>query len=737
MKQAVPLQIQQEASRADATSDAPVAGEDNDAYASLLRGMATGLFCGLPTSGAGPATLVEALRRCRWWVDSRRFAGAVPHFPDHFGLDEVRASLHRLGFTTSRRRILGAHLSQMAPGSFIHGKEDQFFFVCAADDGQLELFEPNSNTVKPLRARKRYNCLVLSEEESKPEEALARLGWTSAMVQRFTPENNILFFLTFLSNMLVVMASLSVSFIFDKVLPTQAYDTLATLVAGVALLLTLDLTLRRLKARIIARVSGRIDYIVGNSLFEKLMSFRLEMLTASPVADQMNRLKQFEAVRDFYAGPVIAVIFELPFVVIMLGVLFMIDPVVGSILIAAVALYAAIGLVFFPRIRRAAAQIVWLKAECLRLQEETIAQRDQIIQRGLGRVWAARIQPRFRQLARARQRVDGVWRMLNSLMSALTPLIIAGVVFAGALRVISGEMTGGGLVACMILSTRLLAPVQQTLLLAVRAPELSNLMRQIAAMMQLPSPDDARGSRQSAVLHTINAAPPLVFENVVLRYAQTTAPALRGLNITVDAGSFTAVTGPSGSGKSTLLRAAMGHYQLVNGSVLIGHSNVAQLSNDVRSRLMGHLDQHPIQIHGTLAQNLRLSAPEATLSDLHEACEKVGLDTQIAELPEGFDTRVDYQSRYRFTPTFRTKFAFAQILLKRPRVLLLDEPESALSNADETQLMSVIRSCAGDMTVVMITQRPSLMRQADKVLVLQDGQARFYGPPANLNKGQP
>ena len=193
------------------------------------------------------------------------------------------------------------------------------------------------------------------------------------------------------------------------------------------------------------------------------------------------------------------------------------------------------------------------------------------------------------------------------------------------------------------------------------------------------------------------------------------------------------LTGPSGAGKSSLLRAIVGLWRLQSGAVYLGTLNLAQLDAARRTALIGHVGHAPMTIHGTVAQNLRLGAPGATDADLWAIADEIGLAAAIRSLPEGMDTRLSHDLQARLTPAFRTKLAIAQVLLRDPPTLLLDEPEGALSPEDEALLLDALSRRKGRTTCILVTHRPSLIRRADLVLALQAGQIRFAGPPDQLS----
>ncbi len=701
-------------------------------YDALSAGLQTGRFGGAPSSTNAGEAIVEVLRRCNWPVNFRDFASAVPHFSPDLNLDQARGTLLDLGFDSTEDLIRGRNLAHLPAGSFILLENREIHFVAAGEDGQFVLRNPANGAETNIREHFKYRCFKVEETASKSDIAASSETWISGILHRFAPDNRAILLIIFLSNALVVIASLSVGFIFDKVLPARAFDTLAALLTGICFLLYIDLRLRRIKSQIIARVSGRIEYVVSSTLYERLMSFPLEMVSGSSVSDQMNRLKHFETVRDFYSGPFVAVLFELPFVAILLAAMFFLDPVIGLVLVGWVAVYVCVGLIFYPKISRSSKNLGVLRNECMRLQEETLGQRDQIVARGLGVIWADRLAPRFAALSQARHKLDAIWRILSSLIAVATPLAVGCVIFVGAVRVISGDLTAGILIACTILSTRLLSPVQQALLMAVRTPDLLALFRQIDAMMRIKGRHMvAKKFHSDASLKHVSA-PEIQIDSLVMRYPQSVAAALKGITASFEGGSFTCIIGSAGSGKSSLLRAIMGHYPAQNGTVMVGPANVDQFSPRERAGLIGYLGHQSLQIHGTLAQNLRLTKPEATDKELRIIAQELRLLETIDGLPNGFDTRFGHADRHQFSPAFRTKFAIAQLLLREPKVLLLDEPEAGLSDNDERAIMNAIRRRSGKVTCMMVTHRPSIARQADKVLMLNAGQIGFFDTPDKL-----
>ena len=718
----VPADTASEAARLRAATAADFA------YDALIEGLQSGRFGGRPSPGSGPHALVEALRRLAWPVDERAFAAAVPHFPERFGPSEIRSTLHNLGFATRRARLPGRSLPD-APGAvLVLGMRGA---VGVAAPGRPALIaDVATGRTRRAWARARYDCILCEEADA----LLARQGQRllPAMLARFRAELTLILVLTLLSGATVVAASLSIGLIFTTVLRAQALDTLAAVLLGIAGLFALELALRRIRSRVVARLSGRLEFVLSTEVYAKLMGLPIEMITGSALGDQMRRLKQFETVRDFFGGPVVSVLLEMPLVAIMLAALMVISWPCALAALVGIGACALVGAVAIPRIKAAQEALAGRQSDYARLLEETLAQREQIVRRGLGAAVADRLRPHHRRLARARMTADLASRGLGAATAVLAPLTSAGVLGVGALQVMSGAMPGGVLIVATILTMRLMAPVQQALMVAVRGPEILGLFRQLDALLRLP------GRRPPAAPPAAAGSRLLTLDGVVFGYSRAAAPALRGLSLKVPPGSLVAIGGPSGAGKSTLLRAVMGDHALRSGRVSLGPLNLAQISPERCTCLIGHLGHRPFLIYGTVAQNLALGAPEASGDAMRAVCDELGLLPAIEALPGGFDARLDVELAAAVTPAFRTRLALARLLLRRPPILLLDEPGARLSPADEARLMAAIRRrTAEGATCLMVTHRPSVMRSADRALLLEAGRARFHGPPAELPQAGP
>lgn len=683
--------------------------------------LAEGAICGKPVGGAAALCMLYLLEQLHWAPSIDLFAKSMPHFPDEFTVNDVREVLGRLGFASSEQRL---RVSEIEPGHMpaIALDADAIpLIVTMSSAGTVKLLDPTSGEFRPLPSRPIR--LIRFEQKAPGADESTSSSWTGQLARRFRPTIAFLLCLTFVINLMIIATSLAVMAIYDAVLPSRAMDTLLAIGAGVGMAFGAELWLRRIRARMIGRLAGRIEYLLGSGIFAKLMALPLSLLTNVPLGSQISRLKQFETIRDLVAGPLVTVGLELPFVLMFVTVLFVLGGPLGFIPLALIVVYAVVAWILFPVVRRLSAAASELRAEQYRLVLDTLANLRTIHRLGCEQLWLERIGEVTVEAARSKRRALEANRILSSLSAATIPVTGGATVLIGAHLVMNGSLTVGALIACMIVIWRVITPIQQCMLLLSRYADLSRLIGQLDRLFQLTE----EKTNEDLQARQIEGA--IRFDRATFRYSGTIEPALLNLMINIRAGELVAVSGSSGAGKTTLLRLILNLYQPQSGSVTIDGINVRQLSVSALRSAIGYVPQQPAFFHGTIAQNLRLAAPSATEEDLRRAAAELDMLTAIMALPSGFDTRLDEFEQSHMAQGFRQALAIMQALLRKPQILLLDEPVKALDPQVERAFVKAIKKRRGNVTVIMVTHRPSHVQMADRSIVIERGQIIHNGAP--------
>jgi ATP-binding cassette subfamily B protein len=323
---------------------------------------------------------------------------------------------------------------------------------------------------------------------------------------------------------------------------------------------------------------------------------------------------------------------------------------------------------------------------------------------------------RFRDRNRAFVKALMSMQLLTYLSGGLPGLILAagtGAVFLyGGLQVIDGTLTLGTFVAYMTCQMRFLPPMQALMGLYANLATARVSLRRVSEILDVRV--EIEEPETPVVLSAVRGD--IAFENVTLSFDRG-APVLEDLSLVIRAGDVLAIVGPSGSGKSTIADLVLRLLDPDSGTVRLDGHDLRTLSLKDLRRHVALVDQQPVMLHASIAENIRYARPEASDAEVETAAREAALDSFIDSLPQKYDTIIGERGA-ALSVGERQRLALARALLTDPAVLVLDEPTSALDPASEQRIVAGYENVMRDRTVIVITHRPDLARRADRIVTL-------------------
>ncbi len=223
----------------------------------------------------------------------------------------------------------------------------------------------------------------------------------------------------------------------------------------------------------------------------------------------------------------------------------------------------------------------------------------------------------------------------------------------------------------------------------------------------------------------------VAFRQVSFVYAKTSRPAVQEADFSIASGETVGIIGPTGSGKSTLVNLIPRFYDATRGQVLVGGWDVTQVPTDRLKGLIAIVPQKALLFTGTILENLRWGDKKATREEVCEAAKAACADEFVAKLPEGYDTWLG-QGGVNLSGGQKQRLSIARALLKKPGILILDDCTSALDAMTEAGVLAGIRRKSAGMTVLLVSQRISAVRTADRILCMEDGRVCGFGTHEEL-----
>ncbi len=305
----------------------------------------------------------------------------------------------------------------------------------------------------------------------------------------------------------------------------------------------------------------------------------------------------------------------------------------------------------------------------------------------------------------------------SGVLTQIAPLIV---LLYGGSRVISGNLSVGELVAVTMYLTPLYTPMQRFAQLnLVFANSMAAVDRVFQIMDEKPEIRDHSGA---TVLRDVRGT--VEFKKVAFAYPQATesepGPVLHAMNFVVHPGERVALVGPSGSGKSTIVSLIPRFYDVDRGSVKIDGHDVRDLTVNSLRRNVGMVLQNPILFSGTVLDNIRYGKPDATMSEVIEACKAANAYDFIVKLPKQFDSEVGEGGNF-LSGGQKQRVTIARAFLKNPKILILDEATSALDSVSERLVQQALERLMQGRTTFVIAHRLSTIENADRIFVLENG----------------
>jgi ATP-binding cassette subfamily C protein LapB len=528
-------------------------------------------------------------------------------------------------------------------------------------------------------------------------------------------------------NVFGLMTSLFTMTVYDRVVPNNATSSLVALSIGLAVIVTFDFMLKLLRSYFVDIAGASIDREVGETLFNRLLTLRLDLKKGS-TGSLTGLMRELEALRDFFASATMTALVDLPFVFLTLGVVAIIGGKVALVPALAIPLVIIVGALTQPAMDRLSAKSMGEGLQKQSVLVETVGGLETVKATGAGRLLALRWAKAVDQHSHSSLRQRLIASIGITTATTAGTLSYAGVVVVGVGMIANQDLTMGGLIACSILAGRAVAPLAQISQLLSRMTSTRTAYRQLNEMMNLP-PEGPTG--EGIKLSVLKGK--IEFRNVSFRYPGTPEKTLDGLSFTIEAGEHVALLGRVGSGKSTIARLLLGLYPPEEGVVMVDGTDIRQIDPLDLRRNIGAALQESVLLTGSVRENIVLGRAEVDDAELIRASELSGTHGFLGQIANGYDLRLADRGE-GLSGGQRQSIALARALAGRPPLVVFDEPTSAMDSQSETALLLRLQEELKGRTLMLITHRPPLLQLVTRIILVDRGKIVADGPRDEVMK---
>jgi ATP-binding cassette subfamily B multidrug efflux pump len=319
-------------------------------------------------------------------------------------------------------------------------------------------------------------------------------------------------------------------------------------------------------------------------------------------------------------------------------------------------------------------------------------------------------------------RVNKLMALMMPLMMLIMNLTTIAIIWFGAKRIDLGEMQVGALMAFIQYAMQILFSLLMVSFLFIMLPRASASAGRINEVLGLsPGIKDAATTRRADAEHGY-----IEFKNVTFAYPGAEEPAIRGISFSAKPAEVTAIIGGTGAGKSTLVNLIPRFYDVASGAILVDGVDIREMAQETLRAKLGYVPQRAVLFNDTIDNNIRYGRQDATDDEVALAAETAQAREFILAMPEGFQSVLS-QGGTNLSGGQRQRLAIARALVRKPEIYIFDDTFSALDFKTDARLRAALRKETADATVIIVAQRVNTVMDADRIIVLDDGQVVGMG----------
>lgn len=520
--------------------------------------------------------------------------------------------------------------------------------------------------------------------------------------------------------LLSLLIPLFFQIVIDKVLHNSSFNTLNVLGVGVILAILFNAGLEFLRNYLLLFATTKIDINTAMKTFAHLMRLPVSFFDAVPSGLIIKHMQQTDQIRGFLSGNLFFTILDLFSLVVFIPFLLLYSvPLTGIVLGFSTLMALVVMSLIKPFYRRLN---ILYEAEGKR-QSRLVESLHGIhtvkslaLERNEQREWnnssAFSIMSHFN--------VGKIALTANTISQMLEMMMNITVIWVGAHLVFNQTMTVGALIAFQMLSGRVSGPLVKLVGLIHEYQQTALSVKMLGAVMNHPKEHPGGGVRPALEGN-------IEFEHVGFRYQPDLPNVLHDLSLQIGAREVLGIVGRSGSGKSTLARLVQSMYVPQTGIIRIDGIDIREIDKTHLRGSIGVVLQDNYFFQGTIRDNIKLTKRNALPEEVIHVAKQAGADEFISKLPRGYDTVLE-ENASNLSGGQKQRLAIARALLADPKILILDEATSALDPESEQIIQKNLRKIAEGRTVLIIAHRLSMVRSADRILVIDGGRIEGLAP---------
>jgi len=524
-------------------------------------------------------------------------------------------------------------------------------------------------------------------------------------------------------NLFQLVSAFYIMTVYDRVIPNNAMDSLIALTIGVAIVLIFDFILKLLRSYFTDIAGAELDKVVSDKIFKKIISHDNAVL-GSPSA-VASSVREFEGVRDFFSSASLVALIDTPFMLLFIGVIAMIGGWIAIVPLLIVPLVIIVAAAVQPLIKKYSELTSGYQKGKMSTLLELLNNMEAVRTVAGGGFLEKKWNETIESTSKTSIKVRSVNNVATTFSQSALQISSAGIVCVGVILVSNQSITTGALIACVILSGRILSPLVQIGHLLTRLNGTLLSYKNISVLMEDVARDELTEENKAVIIKNGNIA---VKD---LDYSVDDLKILNNINFEINDGEKLGIIGSVGSGKTSLIKNLIGYVLPKTGKVFLSDYDINNIPSQSLREYIGYSSQNIQLFSGSVYDNISSGLENVTEEEIVEAASLACCHEFIAKLPGGYSYQL-VENGLNLSGGQRQSITLARALIRKPKILVLDEPTSSMDAETENQVVQNIFSLPYKPTIIISTHRIQHLTNTDKIAVILNGQLARFGPTSEV-----
>jgi ATP-binding cassette subfamily C protein LapB len=531
---------------------------------------------------------------------------------------------------------------------------------------------------------------------------------------------------TLIVNLFVIASPLFTMNVYDRIIPHNAVDTLWVLAIGIFVIYLFDMMLKFIRTYFLEIAAKKSDVILSSILFEQAMNLKMDERPKS-VGSFANNIREFDSIRSFFASSAITAFIELPFAAIFLLVIYYIHNKLVIVPLVAMFFIVSYSLLLKRTMHNIISSTHEASAKKNGLLIEALSNLETIKAFNASSSAQWHWEESTGDISNKSLKSRLLSNSLSTVAAFITQISTVAIVVTGVYLIKEGELTMGGLIATVILSSRTIAPMSQVASLLSNLAQMRTGLESLNELMKkgVERPDSKNFLRRPVFKGGIE------FKDVTFSYPEEQTTALRNVSFKISPEERVGIIGQVGSGKSTISKLLLGFYDASDGGVFVDGIDIKQIDPADLRHNFSYVPQDVVLFSGSVRDNITFKAPYADDEEIIKAVEIADVNSFTDRHPMGLDLSVGERGN-NLSGGQRQAVGIARGFLVDSPIVLLDEPTNSMDFTTERKVIKKLRDATKGKTTIVITHKPSILEIVDRIIVMDKGEVVLDGPKAEV-----